>query len=722
MARRICWTEGEADADRLWSLGFPATTCAGGSESWRPHADDYISQLVAAGCAELIVFQDNDIPGARLARAVCRAAMDVGLKVKLIPAFVDCGPKADISTWLDAGRTKEELLALIEATPWLTELPLEPGQTAPVEPDPSEGEWPEAGPYLVKGGVLCRKRGSNGDWPEPLCNFRARVTEELLLDDAVTVTRMFAIDGWREDGVPLPQIRVPVSKFPAMSWIMEEWGIRASLRAGQGTKDFVREAMQRLSRPGFRRLYTHTGWRRLPGGEWVYLTATGAVGREGFEVDLGRLERYKLPPIPDKARMGTQTGLELLDVAPWSVTVPLLGSIYRAVLGGVLPSDYSLWLEGPTGNYKSSLAALFLCHWGGFTKLTLPENWSSSPNFLERAAFILKDAWLVVDDYHPSTMESRQQEQTATRLIRSQGNLSGRGRLRQDLSVQTTFVPRGLIVGTGEQHPGGQSLVGRMLVLEIEWGKVRMPLLTKLQRSAWLLPHALAGFVEWLAPQMETIRVVLLETFEQAREAALSVSKRHARIPEIVANCWLGIRALADYAKDIGALSDIEAERLQDRAWGALLDVAEDQHAQVEDERPSRRFFRVLVVLLLQSHARLTFRTKEETVMIVRPPDLVGWYDADYLYLLPEASFQLVSRFAKDTGEAIGLRQSRLFQDMDREGLVERGPDSFTTVVRAGGQPRRVVKIRRASLEKLLGVPFVIHGEGESSSFPFEEM
>ena len=601
----------------------------------------------------------------------------------------------------------ECLLGRIEATPWLTEPPLEPGQVPPVEPDPSEGEWPEAGPYLVRNGVLCRISGQNGSqWPQPLGNFRARITEELLVDDGVSVTRMFGIDGWRHDGTRLPSIRIPAAKFASMSWIMEEWGVRAVPKAGQNVTGYLKEAMQLLSRPGFRRLYTHTGWRRMPGGEWVYLTASGAVGREGFEVDLGRLERYRLPAIPDKARMGTQASLDLLGLAPWSLTVPLLGSVYRAVLGGLLPCDYSLWLEGPHANYKSSLAALFLCHWGDFTKLTLPENWSSSDNFLERAAFILKDCWLVVDDYHPTALDAREQERVATRLIRSQGNLSGRGRLRRDLSIQTTFVPRGLIVGTGEQHPGGQSLVGRMLILEVDGEKIKMPLLTKLQRSAWLLPHALAGFVEWLTPQMETVKGKLLETFEEARDAARATSTRSARIPEILANCWLGVRALVDYAKDIEALSEKGAEALQEGAWQALWEVSKDQGSQVEEERPSRRFFSILQTLLLQR--RVVVLRKDQTTDGLRPPpDVMGWNLGDDLFGLDPGAYQAVSRFARDSGEPFSLRQIRLYKDFAKEGISEGGDAGHTTAPTfCGGKVRRVVRIRKESVKRLLGVEF----------------
>ena len=102
MAKTICWVEGERDADALWACGLPAPTCAGGVEAWRGHASDYIGQMIAAGCQELIVLYDHDVPGARLGRAVAREALENGLKVKLVSLGYEIRPHhgLDVSDFL----------------------------------------------------------------------------------------------------------------------------------------------------------------------------------------------------------------------------------------------------------------------------------------------------------------------------------------------------------------------------------------------------------------------------------------------------------------------------------------------------------------------------------------------------------------------------------------------------------------------------------------------
>ncbi|HXG90010.1 MAG TPA: DUF3631 domain-containing protein [Vicinamibacterales bacterium] len=105
--------EGEKDADRLWALGLPGTTNAGGAGKWR---QEYTTQLVAAGVKLIVVLPDNDDPGRAHAAQVAASCHAAGLQVKVV-ALPNLPPKGDVSDWLDAGHTAEELLALVKATP-----------------------------------------------------------------------------------------------------------------------------------------------------------------------------------------------------------------------------------------------------------------------------------------------------------------------------------------------------------------------------------------------------------------------------------------------------------------------------------------------------------------------------------------------------------------------------------------------------------------------------
>lgn len=109
--------EGEKDAERLWRLHLPATTNAGGAGRWR---DTYASQLREAGVQAVVILPDQDAPGEAHARTVARSCRAAGLAVRLV-RLPGLPPKGDVSDWLDAGHTREELEALVGATAPVTD-------------------------------------------------------------------------------------------------------------------------------------------------------------------------------------------------------------------------------------------------------------------------------------------------------------------------------------------------------------------------------------------------------------------------------------------------------------------------------------------------------------------------------------------------------------------------------------------------------------------------
>ena len=152
----------------------------------------------------------------------------------------------------------------------------------------------------------------------------------------------------------------------------------------------------------------------------------------------------------------------------------VLGAIYRAPLGEPSPIDFALHLAGPTGAFKTELAALAQAHFGAaFNGRHLPASWADTANMLEKKAFLAKDAVLVVDDFAPTgtTTDVQRLHREADRLFRAAGNRAGRARMRADGGSRPTYYPRGLIISTGEDIPSGQSLRARLLVLELTPGR-----------------------------------------------------------------------------------------------------------------------------------------------------------------------------------------------------------------------------------------------------------
>jgi putative DNA primase/helicase len=107
--------EGEKDADRLWSLGIPATTNAGGAGKWRQIQSKILKD---AGCRRIVVVPDNDAPGQKHAEDVATVSRREDLAVSIIP-LPGVPEHGDVSDWFGQGHTVDELAALIAATPYV---------------------------------------------------------------------------------------------------------------------------------------------------------------------------------------------------------------------------------------------------------------------------------------------------------------------------------------------------------------------------------------------------------------------------------------------------------------------------------------------------------------------------------------------------------------------------------------------------------------------------
>ena len=102
--------EGEKDADKLMSLGLVATTNPGGADKWR---DEYSETLAGR---RVCVLPDNDTAGKKHAWDIVSSLNGKASEARILE-LEDLPPKGDISNWLSADHTVEELLTLLKLPP-----------------------------------------------------------------------------------------------------------------------------------------------------------------------------------------------------------------------------------------------------------------------------------------------------------------------------------------------------------------------------------------------------------------------------------------------------------------------------------------------------------------------------------------------------------------------------------------------------------------------------
>jgi hypothetical protein len=128
--------EGEKDADNLWEVGAPASCNPGGAGKWRPEYNEFFK------AADVIIIGDHDpqsinpktgapmfhpggrpvLPGQDHAQKVAAALHPVAARVRVVDlgkVWPACPEKGDISDWIAAGGTVEQLYEIAEQTrPW----------------------------------------------------------------------------------------------------------------------------------------------------------------------------------------------------------------------------------------------------------------------------------------------------------------------------------------------------------------------------------------------------------------------------------------------------------------------------------------------------------------------------------------------------------------------------------------------------------------------------
>jgi hypothetical protein len=533
-----------------------------------------------------------------------------------------------------------------------------------------------------------------------LATFDAHIIGDLERDDGVEITRQYEIR--TNVGGKVETFAVAASDFAQVSeWVSNKLGAGAIITAVARADAKIAQAIQTQSTPIRRTVYTHTGWREIR-DEWFYLTSAGALGVEGLlpgiDVELDApLDRYEITGEGNVAD-GVRATLDILDAAPDRVTVPMLGMVFRSVLG---PANFVFSLVGTTGARKSTLLALAQQHWGaGLDHNNLPASWSDTPTALQALISEAKDALVVVDDYAPDGGgDARRLTAKAEDVIRSIGNHSAKGRGKVDGSRRTPRPPRGSVASTGEDHPKGASIVGRMLNIELKKGDVDLGRITPIQAAAnrGVLADGMGGYLMWLAADFTTHQEASRQRATELRGEFERVG--HARTPSIVAELLAAWELWLEWAEQLGHISSAQGEEILERVTSGLNAAAGEQTTLNEDTDVCTRFMENLAAVIASGSAHVTDATGAapdaagrwgwrqdpvETTVLRQLGRQIGWITDDGLYLDPIPALREVQALARSGDNAIAFSAQTI-----GKRLAEGGYLASTDTV------RKVVKVRK---------------------------
>jgi len=588
------------------------------------------------------------------------------------------------------------------------------------------------GDYLIKNGMFHQSKAvrsgpdGGGFVDFPLCDFTCRITEEVIADDGLNDAAFLRIEGRRFDGVPLPLVDVPSKSFYSTqgSWPNEAWGILPFIHPGAAKISNLRAAIHLYSRLNGdiprRTVFKFTGWKKI-NTQWHYLTGSGAVTEAGLvdavQVDLGagHMALYNLPaPMTSEPLKRAVTDvLALLGVCPNKphIGAALLAAAIRAPMGECHPTDFAIWLHGLTGSRKSALAALAQAFFGNFTARSFPGNWSDSVNDCEMKSHQIKDGIFVVDDFKPSVSpaEAAKLHAMAERLIRNTGNQAGRGRRDSNMQAKAAPYNRSMMIVTAEDLPRGQSLLGRLLILEISRSDVDNTVLTRLQQAitAGSFTGLMSAYLQWLAPRLDKFKKDFPRLVEQSRNQAIQqgFASSHPRASEIFANLVVGFDVFADFLSDTDLMTIEQSNELLLSIEISLKQAFSEQGAYQIEQDETERFLQLLRAVFSSGNGHIACRLNQGP-----PPsrpfawgwrdsgsdmagdktykpmgDHIGWFyeakgtEPAEIWLQQDAVFKVVQQFAKTQGDPFLISASSLWRRMLEKGLIlKTEPDAKT--------------------------------------------
>lgn len=330
----------------------------------------------------------------------------------------------------------------------------------------------------------------------------------------------------------------------------------------------------------------HTGWYNIE-GNWNYAYVGGTIGDAMLDVKSSfSLERY----IMDNDYVASSEVLEHQDLVAASmlpfafeerIGVPLVALTFLAPLREALMQcgetpNFPVWLVGPSGTRKTTLAAVMLSFYGKFNHCTMNGSfYDSTSYFLANKSCILKDMLVVIDDYVRlySISENRAIRKKYRRLLESICNAGRTGRLNMD-----RYPCNAEILFTGVELPYALDVeISRCYVIQI--GSDDIPgngTLSAYQTLAkkGALAHLMRKYIEWLAPQMNDMPRQLKKRlmYYRGRIKERQGEENHMAIDQ-AAYLMTAYNTYLDYLWDVGLRNSNERSSNEEleRAYQSII-------------------------------------------------------------------------------------------------------------------------------------------------------
>lgn len=469
-------------------------------------------------------------------------------------------------------------------------------------------------------------------------------------------------------------------------------------------------------------LFNNTGWVYLKEKGWVYLTREGIIGdsESNIRADVPYSFLYRKENVGSKQVFEQFWGLRRLCNKNGKMAnsvflmhyscVSVMTTLFQDAGKGV---NFVVALIGSTNSQKTAVGLIFTRLFDRTPASSPDIRFNSTEVAIMEKMGLYGDAIMMVDDFVPyaaKNLASEQRKKSET-IIRSYGDREPRKRSKTYAKINDVpeYSPvKGCCLITGEIfQTESESSDTRVIQLQFERGDVNLELLTFYQENLWNFSTFFYDFICFIQQNVTQIQKIMCEKLKETRGQQTHQNISTPRFIDSLAIMAAGAEIFYDYACSRGFMKADEAQKFLEEDMEMIEKIIAKNDCDSKTKSPA-----TLISLALKrgiETGMVSFYTMEEMAKCENYLNVVA-EDEDYLYILPEALWQLYKEFCKNIGEEIIYKSGRdLHAPMKKENLLQIKAEGKNNQQRATHKignftSKRFFIIKKLEMKKLLEI------------------
>lgn len=383
-----------------------------------------------------------------------------------------------------------------------------------------------------------------------------------------------------------------------------------------------------------------------------------------------------------RAKSSCEHTLQMLEVAPHSLTIPLLAIEMLSLVHSRM-MDEGVFFKGvcclvaPTQSFKTTVASLFFDYKQG-TEADV--NFEATMAAIIRTIGSIRDSTVIVDDYKPGATkaESNDMVQKLGKIVRMCSDNSGGVKKAGKNNLTISDTANCIVVVTAEQMQlKVQSTLARLLILEMNRKSIDTEKLTWLQTNHANYRTFIENYIMRISRQgVEKYCKNLVQKFTTKRNTL----RKELNTKDIVVDnrsndmvVWLYISfaEFLTYAFEVKAINQEEFDRYSKESGEVFLSILEKQAERVAELDDTKRFFGALQILLETKQESIgKLQARNTSYATADSKAAIGFSKKGYVYLKNEVAFQAVVSHYHRIGKEFIASESVLRKNLADNGYI----------------------------------------------------